>query len=140
LEMIDKALKIVGGSDPELFDSRGLVLLAAGQPKEAITWFEKSLGLDTNRVATREGMIKAAEQAGIPDLVEIHTNALAQLKERLAKEAEEKKNAAPSEVPKSDQEESPKEPSPDSPGTEPKTSADGNSPATADTSETSPSM
>ncbi len=138
LEMIDKALAIVGGSDAELFDSRGQVLLAAGQPKEAISWFEKSLGLDTNRVATREGMIKAAEQAGIPDLVEIHTNALAQLKERLANEAEEKKDAAPSEAPKSAKEESPKESSPVSPVTDTKSSADGNGPATADTPQTSP--
>jgi tetratricopeptide (TPR) repeat protein len=136
LEMIDKALKIVGGNNAELFDSRGLILLAAGQPKEAISWFEKSLSLDANRVATREGMVKAAEQAGIPDLVEIHSKALAELKEKLAKEAEEKKNSASSSVPDAASKDSPEVTSPANPTIETKATGDGNSSNTDATTET----
>jgi tetratricopeptide (TPR) repeat protein len=91
LEMIDKALKIVGGNDAELFDSRGTVLLASGNAKESITWFEKAISVDPKRPSTREGIIKAAEKAELPELAEIHRVALAELTDQLAKEAEAKK-------------------------------------------------
>ncbi len=94
LGMIDRALSIVGGRDAELFDSRGLILTYTKRPIEAISWFEKSIAIDPNRVNTRQALIDAAKDANMTEMVELHTVALEELKARLEEQAAKEAAAA----------------------------------------------
>ncbi len=66
-ELIDRAIK-VDVRNPELFDSQGQVRLIAGRPLDAVDSLEKAIGIDPNRVGTRELIIKAYREAGLEDL------------------------------------------------------------------------
>ncbi len=83
-ELIDQAVKI-DGRNPELFDSQGQIRLIAGRPLDAVDSLEKAIGIDPNRVGTRELVVKAYREAGLEDLAVQQERALTKLKADLAK-------------------------------------------------------
>ncbi len=78
LELLDRALKITGPA-AEIFDSQGEVYMHANQPLDAIQSFERAIGMDPGRVKTRQWLINAYEQAGLPAMAETQRKALEKL-------------------------------------------------------------
>jgi tetratricopeptide (TPR) repeat protein len=67
LQLIDTANKIAPNNS-EVLDTFGQILMAANQPKEAITKFEQSIAADQNRISTRKKLVDAYLAAGLKDM------------------------------------------------------------------------
>lgn len=65
-ELIERAIR-VDPKNPELFDTQGEIRLIAGRPLDALVSLEFAIGIDNNRVHTRELMVKAYRAAGMEE-------------------------------------------------------------------------
>ncbi len=79
LQWIEKAVSIQG-NNPELHDTLGQILMLKGDELGAISSYEKAIGLDGNRVITRELMLAACEKAGMSELAEAQRTAIENLR------------------------------------------------------------
>ncbi len=71
VELARQALSIAG-PNPELYDTLGEVLMAAGQPHDAIGALEAALEADNARTSTRLKLAAAYRAVGLEDMARLH--------------------------------------------------------------------
>ncbi|MCC6510428.1 MAG: tetratricopeptide repeat protein [Pirellulaceae bacterium] len=86
-KLIEQAINI-DPRNPEFYDSQGQIRMIAGRPLDAVESLEKAIGIDPNRINTRDLMVKAYRDAGLDDLARAQEKALAQLKLEASKPKE----------------------------------------------------
>jgi Tfp pilus assembly protein PilF len=78
VELIEKAYA-TAPNRPEVNDSYGEILLIAKRPMDAIAKLTTSLNTNKSRVGTRKLLIRAFEEAGLPEMAQTHRDILKQL-------------------------------------------------------------
>ncbi len=85
-EEIDRASALIrranlnAPGNMEIVDTWGEILLIAKQPMEAISKLQTSLSANPSRVRTRELLVRACEQADLPDMARVYRERLEELK------------------------------------------------------------
>lgn len=80
--LIDEAIKIAGES-PEILDTKGQILTAAGKEIDAIRCYERAIELIPNRIRTRERLAALYERVGMKELVPPQLAAIERIKEEM---------------------------------------------------------
>jgi tetratricopeptide (TPR) repeat protein len=88
-ERIDYAIELIEElssqlpPQPELLDSYGEILMAAGEYAEAITKLEQSLALDKSRINTRERLANAYDEIGLNESADVQRQLIQALKDSI---------------------------------------------------------
>ncbi len=83
-ELIARGLSI-SGPDAELLDSQGEIRMMGGDYVGAVESFEAAIGLDGNRIATRQRLVQAYEKAGLADMAKVQQKQIEKLQSELQK-------------------------------------------------------
>jgi tetratricopeptide (TPR) repeat protein len=89
LQLIDTANKIAP-NNAEVLDTFGQILMAANQPKEAITKFEQSIAADQNRISTRKKLVDAYLAAGLKDMAKAQKEVIESMEPKPEEDEESK--------------------------------------------------
>lgn len=82
LELINKAIE-VAGEVGELMDTKGQILVIAGQDIEAIRCFEKAIAQQPGRLKTRERLVELYEKQKMTDMANAQRDAIVFIQEKI---------------------------------------------------------